>query len=147
LNGPRYWMMDQIIANGDSAGGDVKTFGDMQMQLRAKVEIPMGQTSAGGSYYTDNVVDRNTEYIFKAGQPLYQLVNPQGDVYTMQTYSQIVDPTLTLEDLPNLGSRLKLPTGWQYRVTTPAQDLHLVAHGKAYLIQDDLTNSYQKEIQ
>jgi hypothetical protein len=144
LNGPRYWLMDQIIATGDSSNGEVKTFGDLTMQLRAKIEIPVGTTNA--SAYGENVIQRNTEYVFSAGKPTYQLVSPTGDVYVMQTYSQIIDPKLTMEDLSNLGTRLKLPSGWQFQVVTPNQDLHLVAKGTAYLIQDDLTNSYQKVI-
>ena len=144
LNGPRYWVMDKIIASGDSAGGEVKTFGDLKMQYRAKIEVPAGSTSASATPYTQNIIDRNTEYIYTSGKSIYQLVSPAGDVYIMQTYSQIVDPKLTMEDLPNLGTRLKLPAGWQFRVTTPEQDLHLIARGKATLVQDDLTNSYQK---
>jgi hypothetical protein len=144
MNGPRYWAMDQIIASGDSANGEVKSFGDIQMQYRAKIEVPAGSAGASTTPYTQNIIDRNTEYVYKAGMPVYQLVSPAGEVYTMQTYSQIVDPKLSAEDLPNLGARLKLPSGWQFRVTTPAQDLHLIAKGQATLMQDDLTNSYQK---
>lgn len=144
MNGPRYWAMDQIIASGDSANGEVKSFGDLKMQYRAKIEIPAGSASASATPYTQNIIDRNTEYVYKARMPVYQLVSPVGEIYTMQTYSQIVDPKLSMEDLPNLGARLKLPTGWQFRVTTLEQDLHLIAKGKATLIQDDLTNSYQK---
>ncbi|NWJ47008.1 MAG: hypothetical protein HXX08_14190 [Chloroflexi bacterium] len=142
LNGPRYWMMDQVIASGDSAAGEVKTFGDLKMQLRAKIEIPAGTTMAGP--YSENIIQRNTEYVFLSGKPTFQLVSPNGDTYVMQTYSQIIDPKLSIDDLANLGTRLKLPTGWQFKVVTPDQDLHLVAKGAAYLIQDDLTNSYQK---
>ncbi|HEX2914953.1 MAG TPA: hypothetical protein VH186_29435 [Chloroflexia bacterium] len=144
LNGPRYWMMDQIIASGNSASGEIKSFGDLKMQLRAKIEVPAGSAGASGAPYTENIVERNTDYLFSSGKPTFQLVSPGGDVYIMQTYSQIIDPKLSMEDLPNLGSHLKLPAGWQFRVVTPDQDLHLVAKGKAFLIQDDLTNSYQK---
>ena len=147
LNGPRYWLLDQIIASGDTATGEVKTFGDLKMQLRAKVEVPVGSASAGsGVHYSPVTVLRNTEYVFGAGKPTFQLISAEGDEYIMQTYSQIIDPKLTINDLPNLAARLQLPKGWQYRVVTPDQDLHLVASGKAYVLQDDLENSYQKVI-
>ena len=147
LNGPRYWVLDQIIASGDSVNGEVKTFGDLKMQYRAKIEVPLSSATAGsGISYTAIAVQRNTEYVFSGGKPIYQLVSPEGDVYIMQTYAQIVDPKLTINDLPTLGTRLKLPTGWQYRSTTPDQDLHLVVNGTAYVLQDDLQNSYQKVI-
>ena len=38
-----------------------------------------------------------------------------GDVYRRQTFAQVVDPTLTLEDLETLAERLNLPEGWMYR--------------------------------
>ena len=38
-----------------------------------------------------------------------------GDVYRMQTFTQFVDPTLTMEDLEALDERLNLPVGWTYR--------------------------------
>jgi hypothetical protein len=33
----------------------------------------------------------------------------------MQAWSQQIDPKLGLKDLPTLGRRLKLPTGWSDR--------------------------------
>jgi hypothetical protein len=147
LNGPRYWVLDQIIAHGATANGEVKTFGGIQMQYRAKIEVPaVSQTLSSGVYYQATTVQRTTEFVYLAGKPTYQLTSPQGDTYIMQTYAQIIDTKLNLEDLANLGARLQLPTGWQYQVVTPSQDLHLVANGAAYVLQDNLENSYQKVI-
>jgi hypothetical protein len=41
----------------------------------------------------------------------------------MQSYSQIVDPSLAYTDLVALGSRLKPPKWWQYRSRTLTADL------------------------
>lgn len=145
LNGPRYWLMDKIEATGATANGEVKTFGELKMQLRAKVEVPVSSATIGKAiFYAPNIVERTTNFIFSAGKPTYQLLSPEGDIYVMQTYSQIIDPKLTMEDLPNIAPRLKLPNGWQYKVVVPDQDLIVPATGKAVVIQDDLTNSYQK---
>ena len=63
----------------------------------------------------------------------------------MQSYALIKDPTLTEESLHTLGSRLKLPTGWSYRVRQLEQEESFTVNGKAHLIQDEFENSYQRE--
>jgi hypothetical protein len=63
----------------------------------------------------------------------------------MQSYSQIADPNLSMNDLAQLAPRLKLPDGWKYTVKTLTQDLVLQAQGKAYVIQDNFYNSYQRQ--
>ena len=51
--------------------------------------------------------------------------------YVMQAYAQIVDKTLTYDDLPALGAKLKLPSGWRYSTTVPQQDIVAGAEGKS----------------
>jgi hypothetical protein len=62
----------------------------------------------------------------------------------MQAMSQIVDPDLSLADLPDLGSRLALLDGWTYQVTRRITDLVLEIEGEAIVIQDELQNTYQR---
>jgi hypothetical protein len=52
---------------------------------------------------------------------------------------------MTEESLKTLGSRLKLPTGWSYRVRQLEQDETFTVQGKAHLLQDEFENSYQRE--
>ena len=61
----------------------------------------------------------------------------------MQSYSQIVDPELTLAKLRKLGKRLRLPDGWRYRTRRLKRELVLSASGAATITQDDLQNTYQ----
>ena len=75
---------------------------------------------------------------------MYELISPKGQVYVMQSYSQIVDPSLAYTDLAALGSRLKPPKGWQYRSRTLTADLIAQASGEAHIIQDELQNTYQR---
>jgi hypothetical protein len=75
---------------------------------------------------------------------VFQLEAPDGSRYAMQAYSQIVDKSLDYADLPALGSRLKLPSGWRYTTLTPETDLVLGAKGQATVVQDELENTYQK---
>ena len=87
---------------------------------------------------------RTTVFHYRAGRPVYELTAPNGDVYMMQSYAQIADPKLTMDDLAGLGARLKLPKGWTYRTRMLAADTALKAEGVAYVINDNLYNSYQR---
>ena len=62
----------------------------------------------------------------------------------MQSYSQEVDKQLNEAGLLNLADRLKLSHAWKYRTRTLDEDLVIQnVGGKAYVIQDDLKNTYQ----
>ena len=65
----------------------------------------------------------------------------------MQAASREIDKNLTLADLDDLGARLQLPNGWQYRVRVLDEDETYQIDGTAYIIQDELQNSYQKTSQ
>ena len=55
---------------------------------------------------------------WKAGEPTYQLVDPDGHVYVVQGHKIPVDKMATL------GDRMeKLPTDWKYQVVSLAEDL------------------------
>ena len=54
------------------------------------------------------------------------------------------DAELTIADLETLGERLTLPDGWRYETRVLTEDSELKADGLAYVINDDLGNSYQK---
>ena len=145
LNGPRYWTMDEIKAAGKTAQDVIENFGGIEMSLRATLDVGIKRQLAGTQFFVPNVVNRNTAFIYKSGTPIYQLTSPQGQIYIMQSYSQIADPNLSMNDLAQLAARLKLPDGWKYTAKTLTQDLVLQAQGKAYVIQDNFYNSYQRQ--
>jgi hypothetical protein len=144
LNGPRYWMMDEIQAAGATINNVKQSFGGVEMNLRATVEIGPLKQILGDKRFTPNQITRTTNFIYKAGSLIYELTSPAGEVYVMQSYSQIENPTLSMKDLPTLAEQLKLPAGWNYRSRVLDQDLSLVANGIAYVLQDNLSNSYQR---
>lgn len=144
LNGPRHWLMSEIIRgenNGSSGFDKIATFGTLQMQLAAQISGP-----GDDGLYSENEVQRSTTYIFKAGTEVYKLVNPQGEEYVMQSYSRKIIPDLMIEDLASLGATLDLPSGWAFQTEILSVDLEVVADGLAFVIQDELENSYQKII-
>lgn len=144
LNGPRYWVINKLVSGGATANGKVADFGGIQMILRGTLQTKVWQGSVGDKLYTPNDVHRTTVYTYLAGNMVYELTSPKGEVYMMQSYSQMIDAKLTIADLENLGTRLKLPQGWSYRARKLDADVALNADGVAYVINDDFFNAYQR---
>lgn len=143
-NGPRHWTIDGIVGRGITTEGERATFGGIEMEKRATLEMKVFEGMVGEDFYTPTEVQRDTTFIFKAGNPVFELTSPEGDVYMMQSYAQIADATLTLAQLPGLGARLELPQGWTYSTRTLGDEYRLEATGIAHVLQDDLQNSYQR---
>lgn len=144
LNGPRYWVLDGIRAAGQSVSNDKASFGGIEMTLRATVSLGLIDQLRGGSAYTSTTINRTTIFVYAAGSEIYELTSPSGQSYVMQSYSQIVNPKLSMRDLPELAKQLKLPDGWTYQTRRLNEDLMLVAKGEARVLQDDLQNTYQR---
>ena len=142
MNGPRYFIMDEIGASGASASG--KTIDVDGMELTERASIDLGLFDLLHRPYRETTIDRDTIYRFKAGSPVFLLEAPGGSRYIMQAYAQIVDKTLTYDELPKLGAKLKLPEGWRYSTYVPQQDIVAGAKGTATVVQDNLDNTYQK---
>lgn len=148
LNGPRYWMLDGVQATGNTVNHKRESFGGIEMNLRATIEFGLFkqlQILWGDPLYQATAVNRSTTWIYKAGSPVYELISPSGEQYVMQSYAQIVNPKLSMADLPMLEKQLQLPKGWSYRTRLLTEDLNLVANGTAYVLQDNLMNSYQRK--
>lgn len=149
LNGPRYWLMERgsiTLQSGSKDGlGTVRSFAGLRMRAVATVQVPITNGVPGSSPYNEVTVNRRNTFVWSHRNPVHELLAPNGRVYVMQSYSQIVDPSLTLAQLPGLGSRLKLPPGWRYRTRWLSHDLALSTTGEATVVQDDLQNTYQRE--
>ena len=143
-NGPRFWLMDGLAGSGDSVGGKVADFGGIEMGLRAVLERKLSEGNVGEAFYVENEVQRTTTFTYNAGKMVYELTSPEGAVYRMQSYTHLVDPTLTIDDLETLGERLELPEGWQYEARILSEDSQLTADGLAFVINDSFLNAYQK---
>jgi hypothetical protein len=138
LNGPRYWLMNRIEKKR-KAPALTKNFGGIDMLLQATVLL----SSMNPSPYVANQVSRHTLFVFDAGQEIYELQDPHGKQWVMQTWSQIVDPELSRDDLRGLGDRLKLPSGWSFHSRVLTETLNVdTTTSVAEVLQDDLTNSY-----
>lgn len=141
MNGPRSFLMDHA-ASDDAADAPTTTFGSLQMALLARIEIDL---SDGQSPYSERAVARETVFSFRKGSEVYELLASDGGAYVMQSYAMIVDPDLTVDDLPHLGDRLELPEGWTYRARVLEEQLDVDTAGRgAVVVQDELQNTYQQ---
>ena len=139
LNGPRHFLMDS--ATGDP--GRVRSFDGLRMRKVATIPIRTADELVPRAY-SERTIERHNTWTWEAGRRVYELLAPDGSDYVMQSYSQIRDPQLSIGRLRSLGDRLELPQGWRYRSRVLKRDLTLVARGKATIVQDDLTNTYQR---
>lgn len=144
VNGPRYWVLDRIEAEGGvTSEGRQASFAGIDMALRGVLEVSVIGDVVGDELYTPNTIARSTGYTFYKDELVYLLVDPQGRVYIMQSYAQIVDPNLNIGELETLGERLKLPAGWRFEVTRLEENLVLSSDGETTVINDDFSNTYQ----
>lgn len=136
-NGPRGWTNDTI----ELPVGATRSFEGLQARWMGVVNLPPNFGS-GSVAYQPTTVNRRSRMWFRAGRPVFVLDTPQGPA-VMQAFSAIVDPNLTYDQLNTLGSRLRLPQGWRFRVVTIPRDLEIQAvNGQAHIVQDDLENTY-----
>jgi hypothetical protein len=141
LNGPRYWLMNDIEKHAQSPQ-ETKTFGGIEMIKQATVAL----SSMNPAPYTVNEVTRNTVFVFNAGEEVYELIDPDGRRWVMQTWSQVADPNLERADLLGLAGRLNLPEGWSYQPRVLSETLRVDTTTRpARVTQDDLSNSYSFE--
>jgi hypothetical protein len=141
-NGPRLWTVDHVVGKlgkeRDFQGLKahwVMWFPIPESILKGSMENPYGVMHAL----------RDTTMVIRKGSRAYILDDPQGTTWVMKSASLIADPNQKFEDLQNLGSRLKLPSGWKFRSPILEQDLVFMSdHGKAQITQDDLGNTYDR---
>lgn len=144
-NGPRFFIMDEII-NGDTVGEgippEIQQFGNLPMSLLTTADI----TDTGGetAAYVASAVSRGNTWAYKQGRRIYELIDDSGQAYVMQSFSQLYDSSMQIDDLKDLADRLELPSGWSYNSRILTEPLLISAvDGIAMVLQDDFGNSYQ----
>lgn len=142
LNGPRYWTIDAIDSTPVTDVSEKQIKG-ISMKKVALVHIKLGDLIKGHRPYNQHHVERNVIWTYQAGKPVYELIDPEGRVYVMQSYS-LDKAAQTPRTLSQLNGKLKLPAGWHYRTGVLTHDAKLPCVNKqAIVIQDDFLNTYQ----
>lgn len=115
LNGPKFWAMDeQTIALGGA-----KVFGGIEARYGATLPLSALGAGEGADPYAPYVSAKTQTMTFKAGGPVYELVDPDGNAYALNAYG----PEVKDGDPNNLADQLSLAEGWSFRVVTPSEDL------------------------
>ncbi len=147
-DGPHAWVVDRLfVFRRNGMFGESLDFGGINARFSGVVQLPPGtiHRAPGSGGYTPTTVNRETRYVYFKGHPIFVLVDPDGTLWIMQAYSRMVDPTLSLATLPNLGSKLTLPPGWKYRVVALNKNLTVhPANGAARIVQDNLEDTYDQ---
>ena len=140
LNGPRHFLMDRVKV---SDPGPVSTFAGKRLREVATIDLTKVGLAVPPAY-TQVKIQRGTKFVFLAGKRIFELTDPNGRRYVMQSYAQIVDPGLSYRKLRGIGDRIGLPDGWSYRSRKPSRNIVLRANGQATIVQDGLRNTYQR---
>jgi hypothetical protein len=130
-NGPQWWSMDEV---GVMASDPVKVAG---VEMVFGAHLPAGTLSIP-KYIVFNPA-KYQNLTWKAGKPMYQLVDPDGHVYVLQGHK------VPEESLATLGEKFKeLPDGWRYRVNVLTEDLVMKLTPKAPIpsVQDEFDQIY-----
>ncbi len=142
LNGPRYWTIDRLEGSR-LLDPTPRSFHGLAMRLAGRLELSAAEALGKREPYTRHDVVRTTTWIFEAGKPVYELLDREGHVYEMQSFS-VQHAEQSLATLATLGERLKPPSGWSFRTRVLDGELRVTAvDGVAHIVQDDLENTYQ----
>jgi hypothetical protein len=144
LNGQRFWVPDQIVVQNTQP--IPTSFNGVLARLWGSVDVPPSSGSSAAPPYTDSIVNRDSQWFYDAGKPVFELITNDSPpkVYVMQSYSHILDNQLTYDDLFSLNqSMIQIPDGWSYKVVIPTSPLPLFSiNGEAHVLQDQLQNTY-----
>jgi hypothetical protein len=107
---------------------------------------PEDMKGVSGKNYTPGEIHRESKYLYAKGSTVFLIRTPEGKAWVMQSYATEVDKDLTFARLPQLGSKLKLPSGWKFEAKLLTKALTVDprnAQGVAHIIRDDLHNVYE----
>ncbi len=130
-NGPQWWSMDEV---GVMASGPVPVAG---VNMVFGAHLPPGTLAI--PKYTIFSPAKFQNLTWKAGRPVYQLVDPDGHVYVIQGHK------IPLAELATLGDKFQeLPEGWKYRVEVMTEDLvmNLTPNKPIPSVQDEFDQVY-----
>ena len=139
LNGPKFWATDaQTLGFGET-----KTFGGIDAGYAATLPITAVGSGEGADPYVPFTTKKDQTLVYKAGQPVYEVVDPDGRAYVLNAFSGAVKDA----DPANLVDQLSPVDGWTFRVRVPEEDLVIVHSSAASkkMVGDDLRNYYSSE--
>jgi hypothetical protein len=98
-----------------------------------------------GLMFTPLKVSGVTFFIYNPGLRVYQLKSPDGKTFTMTTFSNLINASLTLDGLMNLAPSLELPSGWTFSTQVLDKQISIrsrVSLDEAEYVLDNMGNFY-----
>ncbi len=141
LNGPRLWTIDHLGVNS----GKKRDFQGLEAHWVMWFPIPDEIREGKDLSYAIMPALRDTDMTIWKGSRVYILDDPEGNSFVMKSASLIKDPNQEFEDLKDLGSRLNLAEGWNFRTKVLEEELVFkTKDGKSFIVQDDIGNTYDR---
>ena len=142
VNSGRILTFDQ----GEIQAGYVVDFHGVRLTWMGEMiaEDVVGQLT--GPAYVPALIYRLTKWTWQAGKKVHLLREPGGPTWVMPEFCRTVDPTLTIDNLDQVGSKLKLPHGWTFETKVLTRDLVLDTtriDGWASMLRDEPPCTYQ----
>lgn len=143
----KWWVVDELYVY---AAGEVYAFDGIKATWVAQMSVADLEAAAKAAQtpYQPLTNAQLSKWVFKKGNQVFLLRAPEGKVYVMQAYTTAANPTLSYDQLPQLGSKMeKLPTGWKYETKTLDKDLvfdvrKATPYGLKHLTLDEFENVY-----
>lgn len=148
FNGPRRLVANSITGMAWD-GCKERVIATIPLRVLGIFETPDLSKAISGTLPSYRVLTskRSNTFTFNAGETVYELITPEGAVYTMFSLSLKVDPKNTIENLPTLGKRLTLPEGWKFRSRKLDKDMTLTSNVDSNppntIVLDQLEGNYQ----
>ncbi|MEP3328939.1 hypothetical protein [Sedimentitalea sp.] len=139
LNGPKFWAMDEQTLGL----GETKSFGGIDARYAATLPIASLGSGDGADPYAPYVTEKEQKLTFRAGQPIFELVDAGGNIYVLNAYGAKVKD----HDPANLADQLAPIDGWAFRTRTPEEDLIIIQKGDApsKMVGDEFHQYYSFE--
>ena len=141
LNGPRYWVIDEVTHIPVTPGTSVVN--GMHLPMVARFHTDFQSLLRRHGPYVDYAVNRPQIYHFQSGREIFEIINPQGKVYVLHSIS-LKYKHQSVDTLAKLKQQIHIPKGWQFKSGNLNQALSLTPKDHTiHVVMDELENTYQ----
>ena len=145
---PEYKYLKFLNPNYDSTNSNSEQTLNVYATFRKKTISVINNNS---SSYTETQVNRTSAFIYYPLKTIYTLINLNDinnvKIYIMQSLTNLIDTTINSTNLCYLKSLLTLPDNWLFFIVTLDSNTSIILTANsttpAYVLQDNLNNSYQ----